>query len=68
MTSSGTMQSAIEMFARYCSDCIHRHVCKYTDDVLWYEQHFYRHGTGTGCVQTVTINCAERRLEVQERD
>ena len=63
-----TEQSAVKVFSHYCVNCIHRHVCKYTDDVLRYEQHFYRHGTGTGCPQTVVINCTERRTEVPAGD
>lgn len=63
-----TEQSVIKVFSHYCSDCIHRHVCAYADDVLRYEQHFYRHGTWTGCVPTVTINCAERRIEAVAGD
>ena len=63
-----TEQFSIKMVAHYCKDCIHRHVCAYTDEVQRYEAKYGRHGTGTGCYPTFTIHCAERRIEVPERD
>ena len=67
MSFSGTMQSVIKVFARYCSDCMHRNVCIFTDEVRKYEEQCARWGTGTGCYMQTTFRCTEKKTDMLEK-
>lgn len=68
MSYSGTGQSAIKVFATYCSACIHRNVCMYVDEVRKHEERFKGYGTGTGCYAPITVYCTERRTDGKSED